>query len=191
MQNKVEAFIRKSKLWQDEMATLRTIILECGLQENIKWGQPCYSYNNSNIVIIQAFKNFLGLMFFKGSLLKDPKKVLIKNGPNSRAACRLEFYSYTDISKQAKLISMYIREAIEVEKSGKKIDSKKIPLEIPVELKTVFLKNSKLKKAFESLTPGRQRAYVLHFSGAKQSVTRLSRIKKCIPDILNGKGIND
>jgi uncharacterized protein YdeI (YjbR/CyaY-like superfamily) len=191
MDSKVEKFIAKSKLWPEEIRKLRAIILSTKLDEEFKWNLPCYSYQGSNVVIIQPFKNYLGLMFFKGTLLKDPKKVLIANGPNSQAAKRLEFKSVSDVTKQSSIIKAYIKEAIALEKSGQKVEFKKKPTAIPDELKSMFTKNAKLKKAFESLTPGRQRAYIFHFAGAKQSTTRIARIEKYIPKILKGKGMMD
>lgn len=191
MNTEVARFLEKSKQWQKEVAQLRAIILKTGLDEGFKWRLPCYSYRDSNVVIIQPFKSFLGLMFFKGSLLKDAKGVLVDNGPNSQAARRLEFRSAQEIAKQASTIKAYIKEAMAIEESGEKVEFKKKPQAVPAELKAMFSKNAKFKKAFNSLTPGRQRAYILHFAGAKQSATRQSRIEKCVPRILEGKGMND
>ncbi len=191
MNTDVTKFINTSKQWQEEITKLRTVILQTKLEENFKWRLPCYSHKDSNIVIIQPFKACLGLMFFKGSLLKDKKKILINNGPNSQAAKRLEFKSVKEITQQASTIKEYIKEAISIEESGQKVEFKKKLDSIPEELKKMFVKKPKLKEAFNSLTPGRQRAYLLHFSGAKQSSTRQSRIEKCIPRILQGKGMND
>ncbi len=191
MNSEVEKFLKNSKVWQKEIAKLRTIILKTKLEENFKWRLPCYSYNDSNVVIIQSFKACLGMMFFKGSLLKDPKNILIDNGPNSQAGRRFEFRSVEEITKLAPVIKSYIEEAIGIEESGQKVVFKKKAEAMPSELKKMFAKSPKLKKAFESLTPGRQRAYILHFSSAKQSLTRQSRIEKCIPRILDGKGMND
>ena len=190
MNTDVENFLSKAKQWQGEMKQLRAIILKSGLEEGFKWRQPCYSFEGSNVAIIQPFKNFLGLMFFKGTLLKDPKKILIDNGPNSQAARRIEFRSLEEITKRASVIAAYIKEAIALEKSGQKIEFKK-PVAMPAELKKALAKDAKLKKAFAELTPGRQRAYIMHFSGAKQSATRRSRIEKCIPRILKRLGFND
>lgn len=191
MSPEVDKFIKKAKLWQDEMIKLRAIVSKTKLQEGFKWNKPCYSFENNNVVIIQPFKNFLALMFFKGKLLKDPKGILIDNGPNSQAAKRFEFRSVSDVNKLASTVTAYIKEAIALEKSGAKVEFKKSPQAMPEELRKLFAKNAKLKKAFESLTPGRQRGYLLHFGGAKQSATRLSRIEKFIPRILDGKGIMD
>lgn len=185
------SFFSKAKDWRKEMEVLRPIILKTKLEENIKWSKPCYSYNGNNVVIIQPFKKYLSLMFFKGKLLKDPKKLLVDNGPNSQSAMRLEFESAKEITKLSAIIRSYIKEAIVLEESGQKVEFKKKPEPLPEELKTAFRKKPKLKKAFEGLTPGRQRAYILHIASAKQSATRASRVEKCTPKILAGKGLND
>ncbi|QQR89571.1 MAG: YdeI/OmpD-associated family protein [Myxococcales bacterium] len=173
------------------MTALRAILLKTKLEETLKWNLPCYSYKESNVVIIQPFKNCLGMMFFKGTLLKDPKGVLVDNGPNSQAGRRFEFASVRDINKLTPTIKAYIKEAIAIEDSGQTVTFKKNPEPVPDELKKIFAAKPRVKKAFGSLTPGRQRAYILYFSGAKQSSTRQSRIEKHIPRILEGKGIND
>ncbi len=187
----VDKFLKSSKTWQKEMIKLRAALLKTKLDEGFKWRLPCYGFNESNVVIIQPFKGCLGLMFFKGSLLKDPKKLLVENGPNSQAAKRLEFRSEQEVTKLKTTIQAFVKEAITLEETGKKVELKKKPQVLPEELKKAFGKTPKLKKAFESLTPGRQRAYVLHFSSAKQSATRASRIEKCVPRILAGKGLTD
>lgn len=191
MNTNVDQFLKAAKQWKSEIEELRAILLETKLEEDFKWRTPCYTYNDSNIVIIQCFKGCLGLMFFKGTLLKDPKEVLVENGPNSQAARRMEFRSVQDVVRLKSTIKAYIKEAIALEVSGQKVEFKKTPGTVPEELKKAFAKMPKLKKAFESLTPGRQRAYLLHFSGAKQSATRQSRIEKCTPRILAGKGLTD
>ncbi len=191
MSHEVEKFIQNSKLWREEIIKLRALILKTKLEESFKWRLPCYSYNGGNVVIIQPFKACLGMMFFKGTLLKDSKAILVANGPNSQSSRRLELRSVQEISKLAPVIKAYIEEAKALEISGAKVEFKKKVQSIPDELKKIFTKSPKLKKAFESLTPGRQRAYLLHFSGAKQSLTRQSRIEKSIPRILEGKGMND
>lgn len=191
MSAEVDKFVSKLKQWPDEVAKLRELVLKSKLDESLKWRLPCYSHNGGNVVIIQPFKNFLALMFFKGTLLKDPKQVLVDNGPNSQAARRLEFRSLQDLKKLAPTIKAYLAEAIALEEAGAKVQFKKNPQTVPAELTTIFAKQPKLKKAFESLTPGRQRAYIFHFAGAKQAATRLARIKKFVPRILAGKGIND
>jgi uncharacterized protein YdeI (YjbR/CyaY-like superfamily) len=187
----VNKFFEKSNQWRKEMKKLRSVILKTELEENWKWSLPCYSYKGSNVAIIQPFKACLGLMFFKGTLLKDHKAVLVNNGPNSQAGRRFEFRSVQEIVKLTSAIKAYIKEAIAIEESGQEVEFKKRPQPMPNELKEMFVKRPGLKKAFNSLTPGRQRGYILHFSSAKQSATRLSRIEKCIPRILDGKGLND
>lgn len=191
MNTAVTQFIKKSKNWQDEVTELRKILLSAKLEEDMKWSLPCYTHNGSNIVIIQPFKSYLGLMFFKGTLLKDPKKVLISNGPNSQHTKKIEFNSVSEVKKLASTIKAYIKEAVVIEESGQKIDVEKKVIPVPAELKKMFTANPKLKKAFSSLTPGRQRAYLFFFTGAKQSATRQSRIEKWVPKILQGKGLND
>lgn len=191
MNSAVDKFVKKVKRWQKEIEKVRSILLKTDLEENLKWNLPCYSYEGSNVLIIQPFKSYLGLMFFKGALLKDPKGLLAAPGPNSQAARRFEFTSVDQIKKLEPTIKAYIKEAIAIEKSGKKVEVKKKPLSMPSELKEAFAKKPALKKAFESLTPGRQRAYILYFSSAKQSATRQARIAKCTPQILKGKGLND
>lgn len=187
----VDTFITKAKQWQDEMETLRAIVLGAKLDEDLKWSKPCYTHEGRNIAIIQPFKSCLGFMFFKGELLKDAKGVLKDNGPNSQSARRMEFTSSAEITRMKATIRAYIKEAIAIEESGQKVEVKKNPEPVPDELKEYFKKKPALKKAFEALTPGRQRAYILHFSSAKQAATRRSRIEKCIALILDGKGLND
>jgi uncharacterized protein YdeI (YjbR/CyaY-like superfamily) len=187
----VDGFLKNAKLWKEEMTELRSILLKTKLDEDFKWRLPCYAHGEKNIVIIQPFKACLGLMFFKGALLKDSKKVLVQNGPNSNAPRRLEFKSKQDVKKLASTIKSYINEAIKIEESGQKVETKKTATPIPVELKKAFTQNSKLKKAFAELTPGRQRAYLIHFSSAQQSATKTARIEKCIPQIIAGKGFNE
>ncbi|MBL7544008.1 MAG: YdeI/OmpD-associated family protein [Bdellovibrionaceae bacterium] len=191
MKTDVENFIEKSNQWKTEMTKLRSIILSTKLDESIKWGQPCFSHNESNIVIIQPFKAFVALMYFKGILLKDAKNILKEVGPNSQSAKRLEFTSPTDVVKHTSLIKSYIKEAIGLEEAGRKVEFKKKPNHVPAELKAAFSRQPALKKAFMSLTPGRQRAYLLLINGAKQSATRETRIKKYTPQILQGKGLNE
>lgn len=191
MNPEVDKFLKQSKQWPEETAVLRAIILKTKLEESLKWRLPCYTYNGKNLAIIQPFKACLALMFFKGTLLKDPKGILKDVGPNSQAGRRLEFSSVQEINKLAPAIKAYLQEAMVIEDSGQKVKFKKEIESIPEELKKIFTKDSKLKKAFNSLTPGRQRAYILYFSSAKQSLTRQSRIEKSIPRILEGKGIND
>ena len=191
MNSAIDRIIRKSDPWQKEIAKLRSILLKTDLEECVKWNLPCYTYQGSNVAIIQPFKKCLGMMFFKGALLKDSKGMLADNGPNSQAGRRFEFGSVQEIARLAPTIQAYVREAIAIENSGRAVEFKKNPEPMPDELKKALSKTPRLKKAFNSLTPGRQRAYILHFSGAKQSATRQSRIEKCIPRILEGKGMND
>ncbi|XGC82511.1 YdeI family protein [Bdellovibrio bacteriovorus] len=191
MDSKVDKFLKKSKKWQEETKVLRDIILQTKLEEDLKWNLPCYTYEDTNIVIIQPFKNYLGLMFFKGAFLKDPKNILVDNGPNSSSPKRFEFRSLEEIKRLKTTIKSYIKEAIAIEDSGVKLEVKKKPQTVPDELKKAFAKKPALKKAFESLTPGRQRAYLMHFSSAKQAATREARIEKYIPKIMKGIGLND
>lgn len=191
MDPRVDRYVKSVKPWQAEIEALRDVILQTKLQESLKWGKPCYAFDGGNIVIIQPFKACVGLMFFKGALLKDPKGLLVDNGPNSQGARRLEFTSVRDVAKAKAAIKAYIKEAVALEASGKKVTFRKKPEPVPNELKAMFKREPRLKKAFESLTPGRQRAYILHFSGAKQSATRTARIEKWAPRILAGKGMHD
>jgi uncharacterized protein YdeI (YjbR/CyaY-like superfamily) len=191
MHRDVDGFLKRAKSWKEETAKLRETLLETGLDEALKWGKPCYSFAGGNVAIIQPFKTCLGLMFFKGALLKDAKALLVDNGPNSQAARRLEFASTQQIVKMKATIKAYVKEAVGIEKAGLKVELKAQPQAAPQELLDVFAKKPKLKKAFEALTPGRQRGYILHFVGAKQAKTRLARIEKCTPQILAGKGLNE
>lgn len=187
---KVDEFLRRAKAWPDEMQKLRSILLGCGLGEELKWGKPCFTFEGANVAIIQPFKEHCSLMFFKGALLKDTHGLLRSQGENTQSALRLEFTSEAQIKKS--VVESYVKSAIAVEKQGLKVDFKaKRELELPAELTQILKKDRKLAKAFESLTPGRQRAYVMHFAGAKQPATRTARIEKCAPLILAGKGLND
>ncbi len=189
---KVDAYLRRAKKWREEMAELRTIVLDCGLTEELKWGKPCYASENSNVVLIQGFKECCALLFFKGALLKDAQGILIKPGENSQAGRQIRFTQVREIARMKPAVKAYIRAAIAVEKAGLKVKLKKITRrKIPDELQNKFDERPALKTAFQALTPGRQRAYLLHFCGAKQSATRESRIEKCTRQILAGKGLND
>lgn len=181
----------KVHTWSNELKALRNILLNCGFNEEYKWSQPCYTVDGKNILILSAFKNYCSLNFFKGSLLKDPKGILVKAGENSQAARQIRFTSVKEVVKQEALLKAYLNEAIELEKAGKKVKFKKNPEPMPNELEDVLKKNAELKKAFEALTPGKQRGYILFFTQPKQSKTRISRIEKCIPKILEGKGMHD
>jgi uncharacterized protein YdeI (YjbR/CyaY-like superfamily) len=189
---KVDFYFNKADKWHDEFAQLRMIIPDCGLTEELKWGVPCYTFGKSNIVLIHGFKEYCAILFMKGALLKDPKHILIQQTENVQSARQIRFTSVKEIVKLKSVLKTYIYEAIEVEKAGLKVKLKK-PAEytIPDEFQVKLNKMPSLKKAFHALTPGRQRAYILHFSAPKQSKTRESRVEKSIPQILNGKGIND
>ncbi|MEZ4223299.1 MAG: DUF1801 domain-containing protein [Polyangiaceae bacterium] len=187
---KVDAFLRRAKTWQAESEKLRAILLACGLEEELKWGKPCYSAGDNNIVILQPMKPHLALMFFKGALMKDPKGVLEEQGPNSRSARRICFRKLQDVVKLKPVVQAYIREAIKIEESGVKVEKPK-ELALVEELQKALAADRKFKAAFSALTPGRQREYNLHFSSAKQSATRAARIEKVRPKILAGKGFRD
>lgn len=182
----------KVHAWSTELKVLRAIIQDCGLTEELKWSVPCYTFENKNVLILAAFKDYCSVSFFKGALLKDAKKLLSTPGENSQAARQFKFTSVKEIEKLSSNIKAYIKEAIELEKQGKKIEFNQTANDLMIEeLESVFKKNASLKKAFYALTPGRQRGYLLFFSQAKQSATRASRIEKCTAAILKGKGLND
>jgi uncharacterized protein YdeI (YjbR/CyaY-like superfamily) len=192
MNPKVDWFFDKAKKWQEELEKLRMIVLDCGLNEELKWGVPCYTYENSNIVLIHSFKEYCALLFFKGALLNDPEGILIQQTKNVQAARQIRFTNVREIIKWKTALKAYIYEAIEVEKAGLKVILKKTAeFNMPEEFKNVLDKYPALKKAFYALTPGRQRAYLLYFSAPKQSKTRESRVEKSMDPILNGKGLND
>jgi uncharacterized protein YdeI (YjbR/CyaY-like superfamily) len=188
----VDLFLDKVKKWKPELSALRKIILTTKLVEEVKWGAPCYTFESKNIVLIQGFKEYCVIAFFKGSLLKDAKKVLLKSGENTQASRKIQFTSVEEIKKHETIIKAYIKEAIALEKAGVKVAyNTNDQLVFPEEFQKQLKKNKALKTAFEKLTPGRQRAYNLFFSGAKQSETREARIQKYISRILDGKGIDD
>jgi uncharacterized protein YdeI (YjbR/CyaY-like superfamily) len=187
--NKVDEYLRKAKKWQEEFKNLRRISLACGLTEELKWGKPCYTLQKSNIVIIQGFKHFCALLFCKGALLNDPNGILKKFG--WQAARRIPFTNVREVVEMEPILKAYIHEAMEGERAGLKVNLKKNPEPVPEELQNKLDENPALKTAFDALTPGRQRGYILYFSGAKQSKTRESRVEKCMPQILDGKGLND
>lgn len=192
MNPKVDFYFDKAKNWQEETRLLRKIVLECGLSEELKWGCPCYTFQKTNIVLIHVFKEYCALLFFKGALLHDSKSILIRQTENVQAARQARFTNVREIVKQRTILKAYIYEAIEVEKAGLKVDLKKTAeYAVPEEFQQRLNKQPALKTAFYGLTPGRQRAYLLHFSAPKQSKTRESRIEKSIKHILNGKGLND
>ena len=192
MNPKVDFFFSKAKKWQQEYEELRMIILDCGLTEELKWGVPCYTFQNSNIVLIHGFKEYCALLFHKGALLKDAKGILIQQTENVQAARQIRFTNAQDIIKMKSILKTYIHEAIEVEKAGLKVNFKKITdFKTPDEFQNKLDKIPALRKAFHGLTPGRQRAYIFYFSQAKQSNTREARIEKYMQQILNGKGLDD
>jgi uncharacterized protein YdeI (YjbR/CyaY-like superfamily) len=192
MNPKVDFYFKKAGKWQEDIEHLRTIALDCDLTEELKWGCPCYTFEGSNIVLIHVFKEYCAYLFFKGALLPDPKDILIQQTEHVQAARQIRFTSVQEIVKLKKTLKTYIQEAIKVEKAGLKVELKKTAeYTIPEEFQKVLNEDAHLKKAFKSLTPGRQRGYILHFSAPKQSKTREARIEKSIPGILDGKGLND
>jgi uncharacterized protein YdeI (YjbR/CyaY-like superfamily) len=189
---KVDFYFTKAKKWQEEITKLRTIVLACHLTEELKWGCPCYTFEKTNIVLIHVFKEYCALLFFKGALLKDAQGVLIQQTENVQAARQVRFTNARQIIEMEPILKAYIQEAIEVEKAGWKVSFKKTAeFTVPEEFQAKLDAIPALKKAFGALTPGRQRAYILHFSSPKQSKTRQSRIEKCMQQILDGKGLND
>ena len=192
MNPKVDWYFAKAKSWKEESEKLRTIILDCGLTEELRWGKPCYTFQKANIVLIHGFRQYCALLFFKGALLKDPKGILIQQTENVQAARQIRFTNVAQIVKLEPVLKAYIREAIEVEKAGLQVKYKKTSaFTIPKEFQNRLEKNAALKRAFGGLTPGRQRGYLLYFSAAKQSKTREARVEKCMPQILKGKGLDD
>lgn len=192
MNPKVDWFFSKAKQWREEFEKLRTIILGCELSEELKWGCACYTFQKKNIVLIHGFKEYCALLFFKGALLKDPHGILIQQTENVQAGRQIRFTNAREIVKQKTLLKAYVNEAIEVEKAGLKVALKtSAEFPMPEEFQRKLDKNPTLKAAFDALTPGRQRGYLLHFSAAKQSKTRESRIEKCMEQILSGKGLTD
>lgn len=189
---KVDFYFEKNTKWQKEIEQLRKIVLDCGLNEELKWGCPCYTFEKKNIVLIHVFKEYCALLFFKGSLLKDPENILIQQTENVQAARQARFTSVKEITKAEKSLRACIYEAIEVEKAGLKVPLKKTKeFEMPEEFEEELQQNPELNRAFKALTPGRQRGYLLYFSAPKQSKTRMSRIEKYTPVILDGRGLND
>jgi uncharacterized protein YdeI (YjbR/CyaY-like superfamily) len=192
MNPKVDGYLRKAKKWQEEMEKLRMIILDCKLTEELKWGKPCYTFQESNIVLILGFKEYCVLLFCKGVLLKDTNGILVRAGENTQAARQIRFTNLREIVKMEPILKVYIHEAMEVEKAGLEVIYKKsTELIFPEEFQKKLDENPALKTAFNALTPGRQRAYNLYFSAAKQSKTRESRVEKWLRHILNGKGLDD
>lgn len=192
MNSEVDWYFEKETKWQKEFKLLRTIITGCGLNEELKWGNPCYTFEGNNIVLIHGFKEYCALLFFKGSLLKDEHSILIQQTANVQAARQARFTNIKEITKVKPLLKEYIYEAIDVEKEGLKVPMKKTKeFNMPGEFEKKLREDSELKKAFKALTPGRQRGYLLYFSQPKQAKTRESRIEKYRPQILDGKGLND
>lgn len=192
MNPKVDWYFNKTEKWQEEIRKLRMIVLACGLMEELKWGVPCYTFGKSNILLIHVFKEYCALLFFKGALLKDTYGILIQQTENTQAARQIRFTNTGEIIQKEAILKAHIYEAIEVEKAGLKVNYKKAAaLIIPEEFGTKLDEMPALKTAFNALTPGRQRAYILYFSAPKQSKTRQARIDKCILPILDGKGLND
>lgn len=192
MNPKADFYFSKSEKWQDELGQLRTIVLDCGLTEELKWGCPCYTSQDRNIVLIHEFKEYCALLFFKGALLNDAHNILVQQTENVQSARQMRFTNVREITKLKTAIKAYVYEAIEVENAGLKVTLKKsTEYAVPEEFQNKLDKNAALKKAFDALTPGRQRGYLLYFSQPKQSKTRESRIEKYTKHILSGKGLND
>ena len=189
---RVDEYVRNVEQWQEELKTLRAIVLDCQLTEAFKWRQPCYTFQNGNVVILSGFKGFFSINFFKGSLLKDPHDLLVAPGENSQASRQIQFTSVQEIAEMEDILRAYIHEAIEVEKAGLKIEFKaKSEYVVPEELLCRFEDDPAFHDAFEALTPGRQKGYLLHFAGAKRSKTRTARIERYRERIFDGKGMQD
>lgn len=192
MNPKVGFFFEKEKKWKKEIDLLRKIILACGLEETLKWGVPCYTFENKNVVLIHVFKEYCAVLFFKGALVKDPDNILIQQTENVQAARQARLTSVEEVKKNQKALTDCIKEAIEIEKAGLKVPLKKTKeFDMPEDFKKTLDENPEIKKAFKALTPGRQRGYLLYFSSPKQSKTRVARIEKSAKAILDGKGLND
>lgn len=192
MNPEVDNYLDNLKKWQKELTKLHEIIVDCGLSEEYKWMHPCYTFNGNNIVLIHEFKDYCAILFHKGSLLNDQYNILIQQSENTQSARQIRFTDISEIENLKSTIKEYIYEAIEVEKAGMKVKKKKTSeYEIPLELQQIFEERPNFKKAFEDLTEGRQRGYLLHFAKPKQSKTKISRIKKNLERILDGYGLND
>lgn len=189
---KVDSFLNRQEAWQDEMAELRKIALSCDLAEEMKWGQPCYTGHGGNIVLIHGFKDYCAFLFFKGALLKDPAGILVQQTENVQSARQIRFRDLSEIVAKKAVLKRYVLDAIEVEKAGLKVEFKTASeFEVPEEFQAELDGKPALGKAFEALTPGRRKAYLLHFSQPKQAKTRISRIEKHVPRILDGLGLDD
>jgi uncharacterized protein YdeI (YjbR/CyaY-like superfamily) len=192
MNKRVDVAISQLTKWQAETKALRKIALETGLTEELKWGQPCYTLDGKNIFLIHSFKNYVAILFMKGALMSDPKKILIQQSENVQSARQIRFTTWAEVKSSTAVIKKYLNEAIAVEESGEQVPMKKVAdFEIPTDIVKALKKTTGLLPAFKKLTPGRQRAYILHFTSAKQEATRISRIEKVTPKILAGKGLND
>ena len=192
MNPKVDAFLKRQDKWRAELKVLRGILLDSGLTEELKWGQPCYALDGKNVALIHGFKDYCAILFHKGALLPDPKGVLIQQTKNVQAARQIRFTSVQDVTKLEKTVKAYVRKAIEIERAGLKVQFKKTEeVELPEELESRLAASAKLRAAFSALTPGRQRAYIFHFSQPKLSTTRAARVDKHISRILEGLGLDD
>ena len=192
MNPKVDWYFEKNEKWQKEIRKLRTIILDCGLTEELKWGCPCYTYESRNVVLIHVFKEYCAVLFFKGALLADPDGILVQQTENVQAARQVRFTNIKEVKERERILKTYIYEAIEVERAGLQVKLKKTKdFKIPEEFQTKLDKMPSLKKAFDALTPGRQRGYIFHFSQPKLSKTREARVEKYLKQILSGKGLDD
>ncbi|MYM98189.1 YdeI/OmpD-associated family protein [Duganella vulcania] len=192
MNSKVDAYVSKPGKWQEAYKKLRAIAVECDMTEDFKWGHPCYTLDDQNIVLIHGFKEYCALLFFKGALMQDPKGILVQQTKNVQAGRQIRFTSAEEIAKMASTLKSYIREAIKVEQSGAQVEFKETAeFDMPEEFLAKLEESPALQEAFAGLTPGRQRGYLLHFSSAKQAKTRAARVEKCIPHILKGKGLDD
>ena len=190
--SRVDAFMRKSDSWQDEYELMREIALSTGLTEDLKWGQPCYTLNNANIFLLHSFKSYCAILFMKGALMKDPENILIQQTPNVQSARQMRFTNKSEIIKLKEVIKAYMLEAVSIEEAGLEVEKRKSSeVIIPADIQVYMRKISGFSQSFKKLTPGRQRAYILHFSSAKQEATKISRIKKCAPAIFAGKGLNE
>jgi uncharacterized protein YdeI (YjbR/CyaY-like superfamily) len=192
MNPKVDAFLKRQSKWRAELTKLRAILLETGMTEELKWGQPCYALDGKNVALIHAFKDYCAILFHKGALLPDPKGVLVQQTVNVQAARQIRFTSVQEVTKLEKTVKTYVRKAMANERAGRTVAFKKTEdFELPVELTKQLAKNAKLKAAFAALTPGRQRAYIFHFSQPKRPETRAARVEKHVPRILGGLGLDD
>ena len=192
MNPKVDFYFAKSQKWQEALEHLRTLVLGCGLAEELKWGVPCYTLQQKNVVLLHEFKDYCALLFVKGALLKDAQGILVQQTAQVQAARQIRFRSLQEVTKLAAVVKSYIQEAIAAEKAGLKVELKRTAdFDIPAEFQHQLEEKASLRTAFQALTPGRQRAYLLHFAQPKQATTRQARVEKCVPQILSGKGLND